>query len=114
MKFFIICSKRFYDRIPPIKSELEAAGHTITLPNSYSNPSMEERMRSQGAEIHAKWKSEMIKQSCTKVAEMDAVLVLNFEKDGIQNYIAAGLSACRSYGAFATARLHPAGRCECE
>ena len=87
MKIFIICSKRFYDRIPPIKSELEAVGHTITLPNSYTDRSMEEKMRTQGAETHAKWKSEMIKQSCTKVAEMDAVLVLNFEKEGMQNYI---------------------------
>ena len=68
MKIFIICSKRFYDRIPPMKSELEAAGHTITLPNSYTDRSMEEKMRTQGAETHAKWKSEMIKQSCTNTS----------------------------------------------
>ena len=38
MKIFIICSKVFYDRIPPIQAELEAAGHEVTLPNSLRRP----------------------------------------------------------------------------
>ena len=87
MKIFIICSKRFYDRIPPIQSELEAAGHIITLPNSYHDPLMEERMRAQGEGIHAAWKARMIHQSAAVISNMDAVLVLNFEKNGMQNYI---------------------------
>ena len=33
MKIFIICSKAFYEKIPPIKSALEKVGHIISLPN---------------------------------------------------------------------------------
>ena len=38
MKIFIICSKAFYEKIPPIKSALEKVGHIITLPNCYDCP----------------------------------------------------------------------------
>lgn len=99
MKIFIICSKVFYNKIPDIKKELEQAGHVITLPNSYDNPGMEDHMRSLGSEEHAKWKSEMIRHSTDVIQGMDAVLVLNFEKNGIPNYI-GGATFLEMYDAF--------------
>ena len=53
MKLFIICSKAFYNRIPPIQSALEHAGHEITLPNSYDNPAAEDHYRQLGEKEHA-------------------------------------------------------------
>lgn len=87
MKIFICCSKHFYNRIPDIKRELERLGHIVALPNSYDNPMREEEIKEIGSKEHALWKADMIKQQDAKVRGNDAVLVLNFEKNGIPNYI---------------------------
>ncbi len=87
MKIFIICSKKFYDQIPPIKSELEKAGHIITLPNCFDDPTTEERYRTLGNDEHSIWKESMIRHSNEVIESIDAVLVLNFEKNGMANYI---------------------------
>src|SRR4030042_1270133 len=87
MKIFICCSKAFYDRVPNIKSGLEAKGHKITLPNSFDDPLREEKMRRKGVGNHAKWKGEMIKEQGEKIRKNDAILVLNFKKNSQSNYI---------------------------
>jgi hypothetical protein len=87
MKIFIVCSKHFYGRIAEIKTVLEQAGHCITMPNSYDEPMQEERMKNTGAAEHAAWKAMMLKRDAQNVGQNDAVLVLNFEKKGQQNYI---------------------------
>jgi hypothetical protein len=87
MKIFICCSKHFYSQIPPVKEALEKAGHEITLPNSYDNPGREDEMRNIGAQDHAKWKAEMLREQERKVKANDAVVVLNFDKNGLSNYI---------------------------
>ncbi len=87
MKIFICCSKHMYDKVPPIKQELENAGHIITLPNSFDNPMKEEKLKQQGKEIHIQFKSAMLKEQENKVRANDAILVLNYEKKGQQNYI---------------------------
>ncbi|HSE34760.1 MAG TPA: hypothetical protein VLB83_01425 [Candidatus Paceibacterota bacterium] len=99
MKLFLISSKRFYDRIPEIQSALEAMGHAITLPNCYDDPATEARYRELGSEEHAKWKAEMFAHSAKVIAEHDAVLVLNFERDGMENYI-GGATFLEMYDAF--------------
>lgn len=87
MKIFIASSKRFYDRIPEIKTELESLGHLVTLPNSYDNPLKEEEMKSKSLEAHVSWKSEMLKRDKRNIEPNNAILVLNFAKDGQPNYI---------------------------
>jgi len=86
MKIFVVCSKYFYDRIVPIKENLELRGHEITLPNCFENPFEEEEMES-GSEEHVNWKDEMMRRADASIAPQDAILVLNFEKNGIPNYI---------------------------
>ena len=87
MKIFICCSKHFYHKLLPIKESLEKTGHIITLPNSYEEPLKEEHMKLQGKDAHANWKSNMMRLQGQKVESNDAILVLNFEKNGQQNYI---------------------------
>lgn len=99
MKIFLICSKHFYGHIPPIQEVLESAGHVITLPNSYSKPEAEEEYREQGEKEHAQWKAEKIRESEKKIQTLDAVLVLNFGKNGIENYI-GGATFIEMYDAF--------------
>lgn len=99
MNIFIICSKRFYNRIPPIMNTLEDAGHSVVLPNSYNNPSEETKRKEQSSAEHARWKGEMFRLSAKKIETVEAVLVLNFEKDGQQNYI-GGATFIEMYDAF--------------
>jgi hypothetical protein len=99
MKIFIICSKYCYPAIPPIQTELEAAGHTVVLPNAYDDPEIEERHRRTNATRHADWKRTMIKQSAEKVANTDAVFVLNMKKHDTPNYI-GGATFLEMYEAF--------------
>ena len=47
----------------------------------------EEEIKKQGKEVHSNWKSSMIKAQEPKVKASDAILVLNFEKNGVQNNI---------------------------
>jgi len=87
MKIFIACSKHFYDRIPSIKSELENLGHEVSLPNSYDEPLREEEMKRKSLEAHVAWKAEMLRKDRQNIEPNDAVLVLNFQKNGQPNYI---------------------------
>ncbi|KKW29409.1 MAG: hypothetical protein UY72_C0045G0005 [Candidatus Uhrbacteria bacterium GW2011_GWD2_52_7] len=99
MKIFMVCSKRFYDRVPDIKVELERAGHVVTLPNCFEDPGREARTWELGGEEHAKWKAQMLSHSREVIAELDALLVLNFDKDGMKNYI-GGATFLEMYDAF--------------
>lgn len=99
MKIFLICSKRFYERIPDIERALKEAGHVLTLPNCYEDPTEEARYRAAGREAHATWKAGMFRESERIIEKNDAVLVLNFEKDGMKNYI-GGATFLEMYDAF--------------
>ena len=102
MKVLIICSKRFYSSIPSIKNELEKKIE-VYLPNCYDDPATEEKMRKLGCVEHQKFKAQMYKQSIDTIKNMDAVLVLNFDKitDGKieKNYI-GGATFLEMYDAF--------------
>lgn len=99
MKIFIICSKKFYGHIPEIKKELKKHGHKLTMPNCHDAPETEDKYRNMREKEHSAWKAEMIKKSESTIQENDAVLVLNFEKNGIENYI-GGATFLEMYDAF--------------
>ena len=103
MKILIICSKKFYSKIEEVKKDLEQKGHEIFLPNCYDDPTAEEKMWNLGKEEHQKFKAKMYKQSEDTISNMDAVLVLNLdkEKDGkiLKKYI-GGATFLEMYDAF--------------
>ena len=103
MKILIICSKSFYSKIEKIKEELERKNIEVFLPNCYDNPSTEERMWNLGKKEHQEFKAKMYKQSEETIKNMDAVLVLNYDKnkDGkvYKNYI-GGATFLEMYDAF--------------
>ena len=99
MRIFVICSKAFYKNIPPIKEKLEEMGHTIELPNSYYELDDEKNACDLGSDEHTKFKSKMLKMSSERMWRMDAVLTLNFDKDGKKNYI-GGATFLELYEAF--------------
>lgn len=99
MKIWIICSKAFYGRIAPIKAELEGRGHSITLPNSYDHPTLEQESWDQSPEEHVKFKQHMFELSRGIAKSVDAALVLNYEKHGNPDYI-GGATFLEIYDAF--------------
>ena len=103
MKILIICSKKFYSKIEEVKKILEEKNIEVFLPNCYDDPTTEQRMWDLGKEEHQKFKAKMYKQSEDTILNMDAVLVLNLdkEKDGeiIKNYI-GGATFLEMYDAF--------------
>lgn len=99
MRIFIIYSKAFYDKVTPIKEALERAGHEITLPNCFDDPGSEARYKDMGEKAHAEWKAGMLRYSQDVIDHNDAVLVLNFEKNGQENYI-GGATFLEMYDAF--------------
>ena len=99
MRIFIICSKAFYGHVAEIQNQLEQMGHVITLPNSIDNPGKEVEMQAQSGEAHAAWKRERFVETAAKITSVDAVLVLNYEKNGQPNYI-GGATFLEVYDAF--------------
>ena len=87
MKIFIACSKYFYDRIPRIDETLKSMGHSTFMPNSFNEPFKEESMKELGAKQHAEWKKSMLRRDEDNIRPCDAILVLNFEKNGMPDYI---------------------------
>jgi len=92
MKILIICSKAFYKDIAPIKQKLEEMGHTI-------EPDAEKKSWALGEKEHSEFKARMFRMSAERIAEMDAVLTLNFDKNGKKDYI-GGATFIELYEAF--------------
>ena len=99
MKILIICSKAFYKDIEPIKEKLESMGHVVELPNSYYDGNVEDKAWKLGAKAHSEFKAKMFKMSEERIEKMDAVLTLNFDKNGKKNYI-GGATFLELYEAF--------------
>ena len=103
MKILVICSKKFYSKIEEVKMDLEKRNIEVFLPNCYDDPTAEQKAWDLGVEEHQKFKAKMYKQSEDTIKKMDAVLVLNLdkEKDGkiLKNYI-GGATFLEMYDAF--------------
>lgn len=99
MRVFIICSKAFYKNIEPIKEKLENMGHKVELPNSYYEKDAEKKSWELGEQEHTNFKQKMFRMSRERIKEVDAVLALNFDKNGKKNYI-GGSTFLELYEAF--------------
>ena len=87
MKIFIACSKYFYGKVGSIKEVLENSGHEVVLPKCFDNPFEEYESGEPGTPEHILWKGNMMRTHKSNLRDVDAILVLNFEKKGIPNYI---------------------------
>ena len=103
MKILIICSKKFYSKIEEVKNYLEKKNIEVFLPNCYDDPTAEQKAWDLGVEEHQKFKAAMYKQSEDTISNMDAVLVLNLDKEKeekiLKNYI-GGATLLEMYDAF--------------
>ncbi len=85
-----ICgSMEFHEEMRRVKKQLEELGHTALVPKSielmdtigYVHPTIDE------ARIQAKIQHDFIREHFRKIEKCDAILVLNYDKNGIANYI---------------------------
>src|SRR3989344_3998837 len=87
MKIFVCLSRDSYSKAGPIIEALQKIGHEITVPNNYEDPGRENRTKTNDPVGYPEWKRSMLQTQAEKVAKNEAVLVLNFEKNGQPNYI---------------------------
>ena len=88
MKICICCSLSFTDKVKQIAEELEKLGHEVLLPKGILidaihqpdfNPVTAKRNNGYDA----------IREHFDKIKDSDAVLICNFTKNGVDNYIGA-------------------------
>lgn len=86
MKICICCSLSFSDEVCEIAAELEKMGHEVLLPNGVI-----ERLTEQENfdPVQAKIETDSTHKHVNKVRTADVVLVCNYTKNGIENYIGA-------------------------
>ena len=93
MKILIVCSTSFYNKINLVKEELENKNYEIILPNSYDETVTNHDYSFMSEEEYNAFFKEMYHLSRNKINSVDAILVLNFdkEKNGVtyKNYIGA-------------------------
>ena len=89
-------SGEFKDIAHPINAETREKIQKAIL-EAYDAPETEAKYR--GTNKHADWKAGMIKHSEEVISEVDSVLVLNYTKNGIDNYI-GGATFLEMYDAF--------------
>lgn len=101
MKILIVCSTSFYNKIEEIEKELTKKGHTVIMPNCYdSNETSNQKM---SEKEYLEFFEKMYHESREKISTVDAVLVLNYDKEKngktINNYI-GGSTFLEMYEAF--------------
>jgi len=90
MKITICGSITNAKKIYEIKAELEKQGHTVfshDLMKMYAEDNSEIINRAQEAQYELKIENDTLKWYYNKIKESDAILVCNFEKNGISGYI---------------------------
>jgi hypothetical protein len=95
MKITIIGSVYFADRFVDTYNELRKLGHEPVIHEhmfEYSKTSWEEfHGRKKRERTNEKIKYDYIKWWYNSICDSDAILVLNFEKKGVKNYIGANV-----------------------
>jgi len=91
MKIALCGSTDFYPEMDRVKNELMLRGHEVlhprdTAPNSINTTFTADHKQNMSAEARTK-KNVLIKSHMNAIADSDAILVVNLEKNGVQNYI---------------------------
>ncbi|MDO8510993.1 MAG: hypothetical protein Q7S55_02405 [Nanoarchaeota archaeon] len=90
MKITICGSLQFATEMKKIQKELENKGHQILMPQSVIEGQSKEYSRSLKEKDLAQFTEFIggrIKLHTSKIGRSDAILVLNYDKDGKRNYI---------------------------
>lgn len=86
MKICICCSLSFGDEVRKIAKQLEKMGHEVLLPNGIINRLAEQE---DFDPVQAKISTDSGHKHVDKIRESEAILVCNYTKNNIENYIGA-------------------------
>lgn len=85
MKIAVCGSMAFHKSLIEIKNRLEELGHEVFLPHTEYQDFHE--LRKNDAEKWFNLKPQFIKEHFENIKKSDAILVLNYDKNGVKNYI---------------------------
>ena len=87
MRIGIIGSMQFTDKMFDIKKQLDNLGHDAFITDLHKSMIGKNHNEIEKIKIHQKNNLDAIKEFWHAMQEADAVLVLNYDKNGIKNYI---------------------------
>ncbi|MFH1582436.1 MAG: hypothetical protein ABIA08_01620 [bacterium] len=84
MRIYICGSMNFAKQMLEAKSRVEELGHSVMVP-----PDTSECLENPGLNMDLEhcFKNNILEDCFKKIAEHDAILILNYEKDGIKGYV---------------------------
>ena len=88
MRVCVCCSLSFTDRVKGIAKELEKLGHEVLLPNGVMVDAIHKPDFDPVAAKHDNG-YDAIREHFKKIKDSDAVLVCNYAKNDVENYIGA-------------------------
>jgi len=87
MKIGIIGSMQFTDKMLEVKEKLEQLGHNAFLTDFHKAMIGKNDEEIEKIKLHQKYHMDAIREFWYMMQGADAVLVLNYDKHGIKNYI---------------------------
>jgi nucleoside 2-deoxyribosyltransferase len=88
MTITICGSMQFHKKMAEAQAELEARGIRVLVPTELGNEKTNESFMSRDEDkISTKIEYDFIREHFRKIEKSDAILVLNYEKNGINGYI---------------------------
>ncbi len=88
MTITICGSMQFYRQMAKAQKELEAQGLRVLVPTELGNKKTNESFMNRDADkISTKIEYDFIREHFRKIEKSDAILVLNYEKKGVNGYI---------------------------
>ncbi len=85
-KICLCSSRKFFDKLREVKEELRGLGYKVLLPsmmNIQDDFYFKNGRETEFAKIHY----DLIRKHFKKIEQSDAILVCNYDKDGIAGYI---------------------------
>jgi hypothetical protein len=97
MRIAVIGSMKFADDMVKIKKQLDKLGHTAVIPLG-TESHLKDQEFVENLDDNLKWciTNEIMRKNFEQIADNDAVLVLNYKRNGIEGYI--GISALMEMG----------------
>lgn len=86
-KIYLCSSRKFFDKLWDIEKELKKLGYGVLLPSMRNIQDDEIYFKENGETEFAKIHYELIRNDFRKIEESDAILVCNFNKNGVDGYI---------------------------
>lgn len=87
MKIGIIGSMQFTNRMLEVKKELHELGHEAFVTDLHKAMIGKDENEIEEIKLHQKFNMDAIREFWRMMQGADAVLVLNFDKNGIKNYV---------------------------